>query len=43
VRRLQVMFPSLFKADPADYRALFTVRYPHRVPPRFMAMLDACG
>jgi UDP-N-acetyl-alpha-D-muramoyl-L-alanyl-L-glutamate epimerase len=43
VQRLHAMFPALRKADPADYHALFTVRYPHRVPPRFMAMLDACG
>ena len=43
VRRLHVLFPSLRKADPADYQELFTVRHPHRVPQVFMAMLDACG
>jgi UDP-N-acetyl-alpha-D-muramoyl-L-alanyl-L-glutamate epimerase len=43
VRRLHAMYPSLRKADPGDYRALFMVRHPHRVPGRFMAMLDACG
>jgi hypothetical protein len=43
VRRLHALFPSLRKADPARYRALFEVRHPHRVPRIFMAMLDACG
>jgi UDP-N-acetyl-alpha-D-muramoyl-L-alanyl-L-glutamate epimerase len=43
VRRLRALFPSLRKADPARYRALFEVRHPHRVPQIFMAMLDACG
>ena len=43
VRQLRAMYPSLRNADPGDYRALFTVRHPHRVPDRFMAMLDACG
>jgi UDP-N-acetyl-alpha-D-muramoyl-L-alanyl-L-glutamate epimerase len=43
VRRLHALFPSLRKADPARYRALFEVRHPHQVPQRFMAMLDACG
>jgi UDP-N-acetyl-alpha-D-muramoyl-L-alanyl-L-glutamate epimerase len=43
VQRLHAIFPSLRNADPADYRALFTVRYPHRVPPAFMTMLDACS
>jgi UDP-N-acetyl-alpha-D-muramoyl-L-alanyl-L-glutamate epimerase len=43
VRRLHALFPSLRKADPGDYRELFTVRHPHRVPQIFMAMLDACG
>jgi UDP-N-acetyl-alpha-D-muramoyl-L-alanyl-L-glutamate epimerase len=43
VRRLHALFPSLRKADPADYRALFEVRHPHRVPRVFMAMLDARG
>ena len=43
VRRLHAEFRSLKKADPADYRALFEVRHTHRLPSRFMAMLDACG
>jgi len=43
VRRLHALFPSLRKADPARYRALFEVRHPHRVPNRFTAMLDARG
>jgi UDP-N-acetyl-alpha-D-muramoyl-L-alanyl-L-glutamate epimerase len=43
VRRLRALFPSPRKADRADYRALFEVRHPHRVPNRFMAMLDARG
>jgi UDP-N-acetyl-alpha-D-muramoyl-L-alanyl-L-glutamate epimerase len=43
VRRLHALFPSLWKADRADYRELFTIRHPHRVPQIFMAMLDACG
>jgi UDP-N-acetyl-alpha-D-muramoyl-L-alanyl-L-glutamate epimerase len=43
VRRLHALFPSLRKADPADYREPFTIRHPHRVPRVFMAMLDACG
>lgn len=43
VRRLHAIFPSLRTQDPADYRALFTARHPHRVPGRFLAMLDACG
>jgi len=43
VRRLHATFPSLQKADPDDYRTLFTVRHSHRVPGKYMAMLDACG
>jgi hypothetical protein len=43
VRRLHAASPSLRRADPAEYRALFDVRHPHRVPDAFMAMLDACG
>jgi UDP-N-acetyl-alpha-D-muramoyl-L-alanyl-L-glutamate epimerase len=43
VRRLHGVFPSLREADPAQYRALFEARHPHRVPGAFMAMLDACG
>jgi UDP-N-acetyl-alpha-D-muramoyl-L-alanyl-L-glutamate epimerase len=43
VRRLHDLSPSLRKAATADYRALFGVRHPNRVPQAFMAMLDACG
>ena len=43
VRRLGEEFPSLRQSRPADYRALFEPRHPHRVPPSYMAMLDACG
>jgi hypothetical protein len=43
VRRLNEGFPSLRHRDPIEYRALFGVRNPHRVPDRYMAMLDACG
>jgi hypothetical protein len=43
VRRLHDLFPSLRKPATADYRALFRVRHPNRVPQAFMAMLDACG
>ena len=43
VRRLRALSPPLWKADPADYQELFTVRHPHRVPQAFMAMLDACS
>lgn len=43
VRRLHATSASLRTLAPADYRTLFTARHPHRVPPRFLAMLDACG
>ena len=43
VRRLNEGFPSQRHRDPSEYRALFGVRNPHRVPDRYMAMLDACG
>ena len=43
VRRLGEEFPALRQSRPADYRALFEPRHPHRVPPSYMAMLDACG
>jgi UDP-N-acetyl-alpha-D-muramoyl-L-alanyl-L-glutamate epimerase len=42
VGRLLAIFPSLQKPDPADYRGLFAVRHPHRVPHAFVTMLDAC-
>jgi len=43
VRRLNEEFSSLRHRDPAEYRALFEVRHPHRVPASYLAMLDACG
>ena len=43
VRRLNEEFPSLRHSGPAEFRALFEVRHPHRVPAPYLAMLDACG
>ena len=43
VRRLHASFSSRRPLDPTDYRALFTARHPHRVPARFLSILDACG
>jgi hypothetical protein len=43
VRRLNEEFPSLGNKGPAEFRTLFEVRHPHRVPARYLAMLDACG
>jgi hypothetical protein len=43
VRRLNEEFPLLSDNGPAEFRALFEVRHPHRVPARYLAMLDACG
>ncbi|MBV8508384.1 MAG: hypothetical protein JOZ11_21595 [Alphaproteobacteria bacterium] len=43
VRRLREEFPSLRHKGPAELRALFEVRHPHRVPAPYLAMLDACG
>jgi hypothetical protein len=43
VRQLSDQFPELRRRDPAEYRALFELRHPHRVPASYMAMLDACG
>ncbi len=43
VRRLNEEFPSLRHRGPAEFRALFEVRHPHRVPNPYLAMLDACG
>ena len=42
VRQLNGEFPSLRHKGPADYRALFDVRHPHRVPASYLTMLDAC-
>jgi UDP-N-acetyl-alpha-D-muramoyl-L-alanyl-L-glutamate epimerase len=43
VRQMLDAFPSLRRSDPARYQAVFATRAPHRVPERYLAMLDACG
>jgi hypothetical protein len=43
VSRLNEEFPSVEENRPAALRALLEVRHPHRVPARYLAMLDACG
>jgi hypothetical protein len=43
VRRLHAEFPALRESDPDKFRLLVAARHPHRVPPSFLAMLDACG
>lgn len=43
VRQLNEKLPELQRRDPAEYRTLFELRHPHRVPAPYMAMLDACG
>jgi hypothetical protein len=43
VRRLNGEFPLLRHRGPTEFRALFEVRHPHRVPAPYLAMLDACG
>ena len=43
VRQLNEGFPSLRQRNLAEYRALFGVRNPHRVPDSYLAILDACG
>jgi UDP-N-acetyl-alpha-D-muramoyl-L-alanyl-L-glutamate epimerase len=43
VRQLNEEFPTLRQGGPADYAGLFEAKYPHRVPPSYMAILDACG
>jgi UDP-N-acetyl-alpha-D-muramoyl-L-alanyl-L-glutamate epimerase len=42
VRRMLDTFPALRNADPARYRAAFAPQTPHRVPARYLRMLDAC-
>ena len=42
VRQLHAEFATLRERDPTDFRALFEVKHPHRVPERYMAELDAC-
>jgi UDP-N-acetyl-alpha-D-muramoyl-L-alanyl-L-glutamate epimerase len=41
VRQLHARFAALRQRDPAEYRALFKIRHPHRVPEIYLAMLDA--
>lgn len=42
VTQLSEEFPTRRRSDPADYAGLFEARHPHRVPPSYMAILDAC-
>jgi hypothetical protein len=43
VRHLNDVFLAIRRQGGSQYRALFAVRHPHRVPDEYMAMLDACG
>jgi UDP-N-acetyl-alpha-D-muramoyl-L-alanyl-L-glutamate epimerase len=43
VRQLNEECPGLRHSNPSDYAELLEARHPHRVPPAYMAMLDACG
>jgi UDP-N-acetyl-alpha-D-muramoyl-L-alanyl-L-glutamate epimerase len=43
VRQLHGALALLRQPDPANFRALFEVRHPHRVPDSYMAKLDACS
>jgi hypothetical protein len=43
VRRLNEEFPSLRDNGSAELQELFKTRHPHRVPPPYLAMLNACG
>jgi hypothetical protein len=43
VRQLHTCSAGLVQEDPSDYRGLFQIRHPHRVPESYMAMLHACG
>jgi hypothetical protein len=43
VRRLTEEFPALRDRSGAGYREFLGIRHPHRVPPAYIAMLDACG
>lgn len=43
VRRLNEQLPSPPDRNRDEYRALFEMRHPHRVPEPYLAMLDACG
>jgi hypothetical protein len=41
VKRLA--FPASRQSDDAAWQRLFAERHPHRLPARYLAMLDACG
>ena len=43
VRELHTRSAGLRQRDPAEYRALFEVKHPHRVPDYYLGMLDAFG
>jgi UDP-N-acetyl-alpha-D-muramoyl-L-alanyl-L-glutamate epimerase len=43
VRRLNDEFPSSGDRGSTEFRTLLEVRHPHRVPPPYLALLDACG
>ena len=43
VRGLNADFPALQQMNEGQYRALFEMRTPHRVPAAYLAMLNACG
>jgi len=43
VRQLNTEFPSLRRRGLTEYRALFELKRPHRVPEPYLAMLDACS
>ena len=43
VRRLGAEVRSTRQSDPAQFQRLLAARHPHRVPPSFLAKLDACG
>jgi hypothetical protein len=43
VRRLHGTFAQLQQSNSADFRTLFEVKHPHRVPDSYMALLDACS
>jgi hypothetical protein len=42
VRQMLGSFASLRHGNAAGYRAAFARKGPHRVPARYLAMLDAC-
>jgi hypothetical protein len=39
----RLAFPALRQSDDAAWQRLFAERHPHRLPARYLAMLDACG